>query len=304
MLIKTHLNKKKSSHKVDAIPAHLAPAYILKRNRPDKTDDLIPEAEVIENRIFSPSEVVIRENLYKALNKNQIDIFVQPVVTLPQRKSAFYEILGRLRISSGDYLPAQNYLNLARKEKLSDRLDTLIFMESLDVIRYARDKGAQDMRCFINVRPSFLRHHDYMSILLGIFKNHRDVAHRIIFEMPMRDYIDLSSQEQKVINGLSQIGCRFSADNLSDMPTDIALLRARNISIVKVPANILVRESKDDQAFSSLLRKKSNLDSFGIDIVAEQIENEEDLLCILDYDIPYGQGFLFGKPDFKGVYTG
>ncbi|MGH1455719.1 MAG: EAL domain-containing protein [Alphaproteobacteria bacterium] len=284
----------------DAIPAHLAPEYILQHTL---ANDLHPHIEVIDDREYTPSDLVVRENLHKALSRNHIDIFVQPIVTLPQRKTAFYEIFGRLRISSGNYLPAHSYLKLAQEEKLRDRLDTLTFMESLDVLHHIYRKSNNETKCFINIKPSILRYHDYMSILLGMLKNHRNVAQSIVFEMPFRDYLTLSPQEQKVIDGLVQIGCCFSADHLSDIPTDLSMLRARGVTYIKVPAVELVKSSKDDKSFSAILRRKANLDQSGITLIAERIEDESALLCILDYDVAYGQGFLLGKPDFKGVYA-
>ncbi len=297
---KTGIIKRKSPIIQDAVPAHLAPEYILRHTL---ANDLQTQSEIIDDQEYSPSDLVIRENLYKALTRNQIDIFVQPIVSLPQRKPRFYEIYGRLKINSGNYLPAQNYLQLAKEESLRDKLDTLIFVESLDVLHHLYNKVRNGNKCFINIKPSILRHHDYMSILLGMLKNHRQAAHSLVFEMPFRDYLAISPQEQKVIDGLSQIGCGFSADHLTDIPTDLSMLRARGIQYIKVPATPFVKASGNDREFSAMLRLKARYDQSEITLIAERIEDESTLLCILDYDIAFGQGYLLGKPDFKAVYT-
>jgi len=129
------------------------------------------------------------------------------------------------------------------------------------------------------------------------------MANALVFEMPYADFATLSPAEKKIINGLAQIGCRFSADHLDEIPTDIKFLRAKNISFVKVEAFSLIRYGKTDEGFSTLLSAKRNLDINNIQLIAEKIEREDDLLSLLDYDIRYGQGFLLGRPDFQGVYT-
>ena len=46
-----------------------------------------------------------------------------------------------------------------------------------------------------------------------------------------------------------------------------------------------------------LKRIKTELDSNGIDMIDEKIESEKQLIELLDLDIDYGQGYLFGKPE-------
>jgi cyclic-di-GMP phosphodiesterase TipF (flagellum assembly factor) len=35
---------------------------------------------------------------------------------------------------------------------------------------------------------------------------------------------------------------------------------------------------------------------YGVDLVAEKMEDEKSVIELLDYDIPYGQGHVFGPP--------
>ena len=41
---------------------------------------------------------------------------------------------------------------------------------------------------------------------------------------------------------------------------------------------------------------KRRLDRAGIDLIVEKIETEQMLLELLDYNIDFGQGYLFGEP--------
>ena len=105
------------------------------------------------------------------------------------------------------------------------------------------------------------------------------------------------------MDGLAKIGCRFSADHIDEIPTDIKFMRAKNISFIKIDATSLAKGGVTDRGFSKILSAKNNLDVNGITLIAEKIERERDLLNILDYGIQYGQGYLLGRPDFQGVYT-
>ncbi len=266
-------------------------------------NDIYPEYEEIDGKSYTPSDLIIREKLYSAVEHENINAFLQPIVTLPQRKTVFYEIFGRLRINAGEYIGADHYLKIAQEENLSEKLDTLIFIECLNVFQDCYRRAQMNTPCFINIKPAILRHRDYMSLLLSVLKKHRNVACNIIFEMPFRDYLTLSFQETQVLSGLVALGCRFSADHLTHIPTDLSMLRAQHISFVKIPAPILVEGGMRDNTYIAMLRQKSNMDSYGINIIAERIENEQTLVNLFDFDIAYGQGFLFGRPDFKSVYS-
>jgi cyclic-di-GMP phosphodiesterase TipF (flagellum assembly factor) len=41
---------------------------------------------------------------------------------------------------------------------------------------------------------------------------------------------------------------------------------------------------------------KQGLNDNDIDLIVEKLEAEEDLIELLDYDIDFGQGYLFGEP--------
>ena len=45
-----------------------------------------------------------------AIDANRIDLYLQPIVTLPQRKVRYYEAMSRLRTETGDVLLAADFI--------------------------------------------------------------------------------------------------------------------------------------------------------------------------------------------------
>ncbi len=56
------------------------------------------------------------ETIREALTENRVDLYLQPVVSLPQRKTIFYESFSRLRDVSGRVLMPAEYLSVADAE--------------------------------------------------------------------------------------------------------------------------------------------------------------------------------------------
>ena len=93
-------------------------------------------------------------------------------------------------------------------------------------------------------------------------------------------------------------------DRVEDISLDFDELARRNIRFVKIDARtILARRpghdadedaAEDTEAFVQLL--KDGLNDNEINLIVDKLETEGDLVELLDHEIDYGQGYLFGEP--------
>src|SRR4029077_14685408 len=70
-----------------------------------------------------------------AIEANRIDLHLQPIVTLPQRKVRFYEAMSRLRTQSGDMISAADFISQAEAGGLMPKIDNLVVFRSVQVLR-------------------------------------------------------------------------------------------------------------------------------------------------------------------------
>src|ERR1700724_3471441 len=102
--------------------------------------------------------------------------------------------------------------------------------------------------------------------------------------------------EQESLAALAQVGFRFSMDRVTDLRIEPRELAARGFRFVKVPWSLLLARAAPAAAdihpadFSDLLGR------FGVDLIAEKIESEGTVVDLLDFDVRFGQGFLFSPP--------
>lgn len=247
------------------------------------------------------SDTVVLELLRHAVEHDQIDLFVQPIVSLPQRKSRYYELLGRIRARAGVYLPAERYMRLAEANNLVGAIDNLILLRCLQILRTMRREDA-GTGYFLNIGEGTLRDSKFMNDLLTFVSQFRPLAQRLVFEMRQENVEKPDKRAEPIIRGLSQLGCRFSMDHIRRGDIDIDLLRQRRISFIKMDAGWLMNEATERGGIQRMKKLKHRLDAAGIDIVVEKIETEHDLRELLDFSIDYGQGYYFGKPDYYGAY--
>ena len=278
----------KMSLDFDPIPRAISPA------RPAKEIDPLIDQSIL-------SDTVVRELLHGAVRNKRIDVFVQPIMRLPQRKTRFYEIFARIRAKPGLYLPAARYIEMARRESLMHEIDHLLLMQCLKTIKNTEhiDRAAP---FFINVTTSTLGNALFMKQLIGFLARHRTLAPRLVFEIRQQDLDNMQPAILEILRGLGKLGCALSIDHVKNLKFDLKLLQVLKVRFVKIDAKDLIKKTTSDKDFTEMMRLKKGIEGNGIGFIVEKIESEFMLKELLDFEINYGQGYLFGKPDLQAAY--
>ena len=77
----------------------------------------------------------ILDTIRSALRDNRIDLYLQPIVSLPQRKLRFHGAFSRLRTPSGDIIGPEDYLDIACAEGLVSTIDNLLLFRCVQLAR-------------------------------------------------------------------------------------------------------------------------------------------------------------------------
>ena len=70
-----------------------------------------------------------------AVEENRLDIYLQPMVTLPQRKVRFYEAVTRLRDDKDQILAADDFIATAEAGGLIGKIDHMVMLRCIQVLR-------------------------------------------------------------------------------------------------------------------------------------------------------------------------
>ena len=230
-----------------------------------------------------------------AIGENRLDIYLQPMVTLPQRKVRFYEAVTRLRDDNDQILAADEFIAIAEAGGLIGRIDHMVMLRCVQVLRRLMVRN-KDVGVFCNVSATTLGDPVNFAQCLDFLEANRALAPSLVLEFKQATFRNLGPTEIEHLAALSQRGYRFSIDHVSDLRVEPRELADRGVRFIKVPAALLLdpkRSSTSDIHPSDL---SDLLGRFGIDLIAEKIEGERAVVDLLDYDVRFGQGFLFAPP--------
>jgi cyclic-di-GMP phosphodiesterase TipF (flagellum assembly factor) len=229
-----------------------------------------------------------------AIEANRIDLHLQPIVTLPQRKVRFYEAMSRLRTQSGDVVLAAEFISQAEAGGLMPKIDNLVVFRCVQVLRRLLLKN-REVGVFCNLSVATLTDAVVFPQLLEFLDANRAIAPSLVLEFTQSGLRGAGPIETESLAALRACGFSFSMDNVTDLRLEPRELASRGFRFVKLRANLILNRSgiAADIHPGDL---PDLLGRFGIDLIAEKIESEGSVVDLLDYDVKFGQGFLFSPP--------
>jgi cyclic-di-GMP phosphodiesterase TipF (flagellum assembly factor) len=229
-----------------------------------------------------------------AIEGSKIELYLQPIVTLPQRKVRYYEALSRLKADNGDLVVAGDFLKFAEAGGLMPKLDNLSVLRCVQVVRRLLLKN-RDIGLFCNLSSATLTDSGFPRFLEFAEAN-RAIAPALVFEFTQGAVRGMGPIEHESLAALAERGFRFSMDNLTDLRVEPRELNERGFRFIKAPAALLLNRIGAASTDIHPADLSDLLGRFGIDLIAERIEAEGAVVDLLDYDVRFGQGFLFSPP--------
>tara|TARA_R110000868_G_scaffold225999_3_gene478355 strand:- start:5807 stop:7015 length:1209 start_codon:yes stop_codon:yes gene_type:complete len=241
---------------------------------------------------------VIRE----ALQANRVDLYLQPVVTLPQRRIMFYESFTRLRDAAGRVMAPSVFIEAAERAGLMTEVDNLLLFRCVQILRRLTQQDRR-VAIFCNVSPNSLADETFFPSFLDFIRQNNDLAGALIFEIPQRAFVERNAIAARNMSRMVDFGFRFSIDQVTDVDMDLNEMQRAGVRFVKIAGKRLLDAVANFEPIAGLdagsIAHEDMAGLFarhGIDLIADKIESESTVVEVLEMDVAFGQGHLFGEP--------
>ena len=244
------------------------------------------------NGLSDPSMLEI---IRRSLEENRVDLYLQPVVSLPQRKVRFYEALSRLRSEDGTVIMPDQYIKVASPAGLMSVVDILLLFRCIQIVRRLTQKQ-RDVAVFCNISAHTLSDPEFFPQFLDFMHHHRDLAGQIIFEFTQESVLAARAPEEANLRYLANLGFRLSMDQMTKLDLDLARARRLGFHFLKLRAETLIFGMKSANATVAAEDFKDLLSRNGLNLIVERVEDERTVVQLLEYNVDFAQGYLFGEP--------
>ena len=237
----------------------------------------------------------VLDTVREALRQNRVELYLQPVVSLPQRRRRFYECFSRIHAAEGEIIAPERYLDAAKHANLIAAIDNMLLFRCVQLIRKLQQHN-YTTAFFCNVSPNTFADRRFFQDFIQYLESCPDLAPSLVFELSQDELAEQADDAQLDLARLRAAGYRFCMDKISDLSFDADGLADRGFQFVKIEAAALLDRASNDDAANEVRLLKQALDRAGVDLVVEGVETEQMLVELLDFNIDYGQGYLFGEP--------
>jgi cyclic-di-GMP phosphodiesterase TipF (flagellum assembly factor) len=287
---------------IESVAQSVAVHDAMLASRPQPAPVAAVPAEVVESPSPRPANSAngkgdqeLKAIVSEAIANGRVELYLQPVVTLPQRKVRYYEALSRIQLPGESVIEAARFIPAARSAGLLPKIDERLVQNCVQIVRRLAAKN-REIGLFLNIAPETLADRATFSEILGYLEANRALATSLMLEMPQRAYRNLGAIELTSLSMLAERGFRFSLDRIEDFRIDARALAERGVRFIKVPADLMLSPEQQETGHIHPADLSDMLGRYGIDLVADHIETESIVVDLLDFDVRYGQGFLFAQP--------
>lgn len=239
----------------------------------------------------SPSPDVSR--VLEAIEAERVDVYLDPIQALDERKPRHFEVAVRFRDSEGQLITPDVMDPIVRAAGLGPRIDIVKLPRAARVAERVQSRG----------RPS-----DVLSAVTGdslADQSFIGQINNVLGETPPAGMV-LSFTQADVrrfgrlhwesLATLSDMGLRFAVDHVTDLDMDFEALKARRFDFVKLDATVFLDGLPAAGGYVSARDICRHFSSIGLALVVGKIASERDLAEILGFGVLLGQGALFGAP--------
>lgn len=231
-------------------------------------------------------------DLERAIGRNEIKPYYQPVINLRTGALIGCEVLCRWEKPNGEVIPPGVFIDYAEASGLAVPM-TLSLMQQ---VRYDLGELSQkmpQMKISINLFEGHFRDVGIVDDVQAIFGNSPISYDQLVFEITERRPLENSLAVKSVISGLHALGSRLAMDDAGTGHSNLAYIATLGVDVIKIDrifVDMIKPGTTQVPVLDGLIAMAKDLDC---EIVAEGVETEEQALYLRAHGVIQAQGYIF-----------
>ncbi|SMQ64814.1 EAL domain, c-di-GMP-specific phosphodiesterase class I (or its enzymatically inactive variant) [Devosia lucknowensis] len=240
-------------------------------------------------------------DLERAIERNEIKPYYQPVINLRTGELVGCEVLCRWEKRNGQVIPPGAFIDYAEVTGLAIPM-TVSLMQQVRNDLGDLSKTMPDMKISINLFEGHFRDVGIVEDVQAIFGQSPISFRQLVFEITERRPLNNSMTTTSVISGLHALGARLAMDDAGTGHSNLAYLATLGVDVIKIDrifVDMIKPGTTQVPVLDGLIAMAKDLDC---EIVAEGVETEEQALYLRSRGVLHAQGYIFAPALKIGAY--
>lgn len=254
----------------------------------------------LKNLLLSPEIIAASNSADKTvefedhLDEGELQLYLQPVLTLPDREVTHYEAFARFDLGDGRVIKCSDFLVQAEQTGAIVELDRQILIKIIQLLRDLRRDGVEP-GIFWNLSATSLDDEEFFNEILEILKANLVICPQILIEISQDRYQKLGLSKLRMLSSLRDLGVGLSIDNCDDLILLQRLIKSTAFSFIKIPITTLIGYDGENHELNGVkIAHQANENRTRL--IATHVEKEIHVMELIDQDILMVQGDLFSEP--------
>lgn len=237
----------------------------------------------------------IERKIRSALGGDKIFFHLQPQYDINHNLRGF-EALARMKDDDGSFISPSDFIPVAEKTGLVDRIDMRVFelsMEFLDKI--TRETGTEIMMS-VNVSVRHLMKNTFIEDIKNILKAHNIAPERVEIEITESIMIDSAEKALQRINEIKAMGMKVAIDDFGTGYSSLSYLNNFPSDLLKIDKAFIdqMNMSESSKQYVAMIISIGHI--LHLKVISEGVESADQVEVLKKIGCDYIQGFVWGKP--------
>ena len=236
--------------------------------------------------------------LYRALERNELHLVHQPIVDIDLGIVVGFEALMRWDRGQSQVVSPDEFIPIAEETGIIVPLGSWAINDALTQLRSWIDAGHCSASTTMSVNVSVRQLHDpqFVTVVTEALASSGVPAEQLWLEVTESVMITEPTQALASLHRLNALGVRIAIDDFGTGYSSLSLLQRFPIQCIKID-RAFVNDVVTEPATQNIVRTIIAMAiAMGADVVAEGVENTEQLDQLLSLECHRAQGYLFSRP--------
>lgn len=240
----------------------------------------------------------MEQTIRTALRQGWLEVFLQPLVDLQAGTVAGFEVLSRIRHPERGLISPSVFVPVAERTGLIRPLSDQMLRQAIPLLQHAqlRERYGEHFTLSVNLSPTRLYDPNLADQILQWLRSEDADPSRLKIELTETAVMADPNTAIHLIHRLRKHGLAIALDDFGSGYSSLAYIRNLPLDQLKIDRSLVSGLDHDDEKRAILEMILTLCERLKLDVVAEGIETEAELSCLLGMGAHLGQGFLFSRP--------
>ena len=240
----------------------------------------------------------IETELRRALDKDQLKLFYQPLIDLKSGEVAGFEALARWEHEDRGEISPTEFIPVAEESGLILQLGRWAMHTAADTLADWDRKAGEPLPLYVGVNLSAIQvaRDDIAAVVSSALKSSGLTGDRLTLELTESSIVQDPARATRVFDALKSLDATVAMDDFGTGYSSLAYLQRLPIDVLKIDRSFVTGMMVDPDSVAIVRAVLSLADALGMSTTAEGIETVELATTLATLGCASGQGFYFAKP--------